>query len=366
MARSSRLPAPSCSLPATRRATELGPILSLLAEAPDLPHAEQLQRMAMTRGAIEPPAIRFPRPTVGLPTAPRRGRTRPVSGEPAADALRLALDPLVKVDDALGAEALLAQQGLYLSFEARAEAAQRVAFIYYVLGRDADVRRVADQWRPGATGEWGAQAAWVSGLAAWRMADYAGAQAAFSEAMRLGRGDEFAACAAYWAARAAQAGRRPRDVQPLLLVAARSGESFYGLLARETLGMRTTLPAPRSHDVTRLMARLPNVRRASELVRDRRARAGRADASPPGQDRIARRPARADRRGARASTLAGRNSGSRTMASPGPASLPPTATQRRAGRPTMAGGSIPLWPTLTSSRKAISAPKRSARPTPSA
>ena len=246
--------------------TELGPILALLAEAPDLPQAEQLQRLAMLRGAIEPPAIVTPRPTIGLPMAPRRGKARPVSGEPAADALRLALDPLVKADDAVGAEALLAEQLPYLSFEARAEAAQRVAFIYYVLGRDADVRRLADLGRAGAVGEWAAQAAWVSGLAAWRMADFAAAQAAFSDSMRLSGGAEFAACAAYWAARSAQAGRRPRDVQPLLLAAARSGESFYGLLARETLGMTTILPAPRRLDSSRPVTRSANVRRATELV----------------------------------------------------------------------------------------------------
>ena len=245
---------------------ELGPLLSLLAEAPDLPHADQLQKLAIARGAVTPPAIYFPRPTIGLATAPRRGRTRPVSGEPAADALRLALDPYVKADDAAGAEAQLIAQGPYLSYEARAEAAQRVAFIYYVLGRDADVRRVADQWRAGATGEWGAQAAWVSGLAAWRMADYGAAQAMFGEALRLSRPGEFASAAAYWAARSAQAGRRPRDVQPLLQVAARSEESFYGLLARQTLGMTTTLPAPRSVDPDAVAARLPNVRRAMALV----------------------------------------------------------------------------------------------------
>jgi soluble lytic murein transglycosylase len=245
---------------------ELGPILALLAEAADLPQAEQLQRLAMLRGAVEQPAIITPRPTIGLPMAPRRGRARPVSGEPAADALRLALEPMVKADDAVGAEALLIEQLPYLSFEARAEAAQRVAFIYYVLGRDADVRRLADQGRVGAVGEWAAQAAWVSGLAAWRMADYAGAQAAFSDSMRLSGGAEFAACAAYWAARSAQAGRRPRDVQPLLLAAARSGESFYGLLARETLGMATTLPAPRRLDPSSQVARSANVRRATELA----------------------------------------------------------------------------------------------------
>jgi len=246
--------------------TELGPILALLAEAPDLPQAEQLQRLAMLRGATETPPIFVARPTVGLPEAPRRGKARPVSGEPAADALRLALEPLVKVDDAVGAEALMAEHAPFLSPDARAEAAHRVAFIYYVLGRDADVRRIADQGRAGVGGEWGAHAAWVSGLAAWRMGDFGAAQAAFSDALRLGRETEFTACAAYWAARAAQAGRRPRDVQPLLLAAARSGESFYGLLARETLGMATTLPAPRGLDPSRPAARSANVRRATELV----------------------------------------------------------------------------------------------------
>jgi soluble lytic murein transglycosylase len=245
---------------------ELGPILSLLAQAPDLPQAEQLQRLAMLRGAVEPPVIVYPRPTIGLPMAPRRGRARPVSGEPAADALRLALDPLIKADDAFGAESVFFAQSPYLSPDARAEAAQRVAFIFYVLGRDADVRRIANQGRVGAYGEWASQAAWVSGLAAWRMGDFAAAQAAFGEAMRLSGEPEFVACAAYWGARAAQAGRRPSDVQSLLRAAARSGESFYGLLARETLGMPTTLPAPRPLDSSRPVARSANVRRATELV----------------------------------------------------------------------------------------------------
>ncbi len=247
--------------------TELGPILALLAEAPDLPQADQLQRLAVLRGAIEPPAITTSRPTIGLAMAPRRTRARPVSGEPLADALRIALDPLVKLDDAAGAEALFIAQAPFLGFEARAEAAQRVAFIYYVLGRDADVRRVADQWRQGATGEWGGQAAWVSGLAAWRMRDFAAAQSAFGESMQRGGGAEFAACAAYWAARSAQAARRPRDVQPLLLAAARSSESFYGLMARETLGLGTNLPAPRVPVEGRSVARSANVVRATELVR---------------------------------------------------------------------------------------------------
>ncbi|MCY7339086.1 MAG: lytic transglycosylase domain-containing protein, partial [Sphingomonas bacterium] len=150
---------------------ELAPLLALLAEAPDLPQADQVQRMAMARGALDPPPVVGTHATVGLGVAPRRGRAKAVSGEPAADALRAALQPLVEIDDAPGAEALLTASAPMLSAEARAEAAQRVAWIYYVLGRDTDTRRVADLGRIGASGEWAAQAAWVSGLAAWRMND---------------------------------------------------------------------------------------------------------------------------------------------------------------------------------------------------
>ncbi len=244
----------------------LAPLMALLAEAPDLPHAQQLQRLAMTRGAIEPPAVIYARPVVGLGSAPRRTRVRSVTGEPAADALMATLEPLVDVNDGAGAEALLLAQGPYLSSEARAEAGQRVAWIYYVLGRDPDVRRVADTWRQGAVGEWGSQAAWVSALSAWRMGDCNASQAAFRDAMRMGREREFVAAAAYWGARSAQACRRPREVQGLLTAAARSAESFYGLLARETLGMPTTLPAPRRLDPGSRTARAVNVRRATELA----------------------------------------------------------------------------------------------------
>jgi soluble lytic murein transglycosylase-like protein len=246
---------------------DLGSITTLLAEAPELPQAEQLARMAMTRGAIQSPAIMWPRPTVSLGSAPRRGKTRPVEGEPAADALRLALEPFVKVDDGPGAEALFLQSLPNLSYEARAEAAQRVAWIYYVSGRDADARRVADEGRAGATGDWAAQAAWISGLASWRMNDWNAAYASFREASSMAREPEFNAAAYYWTARAAQASRRPKEVAGLLKAAARSQESFYGLLARETLGMDKRLPKAASlpRDLQAMIA-LPNVRRASELL----------------------------------------------------------------------------------------------------
>jgi soluble lytic murein transglycosylase-like protein len=247
---------------------ELGPILALLEDAPELPQAEQLYRMAISRGAhhSEAPAIYWPRPTVSLGTAPRRGKTRPVEGDPVADQLRIDLEPYVKVDDGPGAEAVYLTALPTLSIEGRAEAAHRVAWVYFVSGRDADARRVADYGRTGASGDWAAQAAWISGLAAWRMGDWSAAYTGFRQAASMAREPEFYAAAHYWAARAAQASRRPHEIAPLLQAAARSQESFYGLIAREALGIDKRLPksgAPR--DLSRLEA-LPNIRRATELA----------------------------------------------------------------------------------------------------
>jgi soluble lytic murein transglycosylase-like protein len=125
---------------------------------------------------------------------------------------------------------------------------------------------VADQGRVGAAGDWAAQAAWISGLASWRLRDWNAAYGSFREAARLAREPEFSAATYYWTARAALASRRPQEVDGLLHVAARSQESFYGLLAREALGMDKRLPrtAP-PRDLGRVEA-LPNVRRAAELA----------------------------------------------------------------------------------------------------
>ena len=247
---------------------ELGPILALLEEAPELPQAEQLYRMAVSRGGhhSELPSIFWPRPTVSLGSAPRRGKTRGVEGEPYADQLRLTLEPMIKTDDGTGAEAAYLGAMPYLSLEARAEAAHRVAWIYFVGGRDADARRIADLGRAGASGEWAGQAAWISGLASWRMGDFNAAFYSLRQAARLAREPEFYAATHYWSARAAQASRRPQEVNPLLRAAARSAESFYGLLAREALGMDKRLPqTAASRDLGRIEA-LPNIRRATELA----------------------------------------------------------------------------------------------------
>jgi soluble lytic murein transglycosylase-like protein len=244
---------------------DLPRIQSLLAQGPDLPDADQLARLAAARGSTTPMAIIPERPTVGLGAGPRRYRPKPVGAEPLADALRAQIDGFVKADDAPNAEAALIAQAPYLSPDARTEAAQRIAWIYYTNGDDLNARRVADTWRASASGEWGSQAAWASGLASWRMGDCNAAARAFREVAATAPQRELSAGGYYWAARSEQACRRPQSVEPLLKAAAASPESFYGLVARETLGTSTRLPPPAPIS-TASVETLPNVRRAKALA----------------------------------------------------------------------------------------------------
>jgi hypothetical protein len=190
----------------------VGSILAVLSEAPELPQAEQLARMAMARGAIEPPAIIWPRATVALGSAPRRGKTRPVEGELAADELRLAIEPLVKVDDGASAETLFLTALPNLSFEARAEAAQRVAWMYLSAGATptpgaSPIMAVLAQPATGRPRPPGSPGSRPGG-------SMTGMRPMPRSARRhAGTGTEFNAAAYYWTARAAQASRR-EEVAP--------------------------------------------------------------------------------------------------------------------------------------------------------
>lgn len=249
---------------------DLASLQSLLAEAPELPQANQIAAIAVRRGATTTPLIVAQRPTYNLGSAPIRYRAKPVQGEPYADQLRAALDPLIKNNDSAGAEAQLLLFAPSLSVEARSEAAQRVAFAHYVNGYDLDARRVADTWRQGATGEWASQAAWISGLASWRISDWNAASQSFQQVAALAPQRELKAAGYYWASRAEQAAGRPSSVERLLRAAAttaESTESFYGLLARETLGLSTKLDADPFVGNDPPVDRIVNVQRAIELAR---------------------------------------------------------------------------------------------------
>ncbi|MEO7564041.1 MAG: lytic transglycosylase domain-containing protein, partial [Sphingomicrobium sp.] len=248
-------------------AVSLSALQALIAEAPDLPQADQLARMAQTRGSTTPLLVVPTRRTNTLGSAPGRYRAKAVAGDPVADQLREILVPYVKANDAAGAEAQFLFYAPQLTLEARAELGQRVAWVYYVLGLDLDARRVSDTWRQGAAGDWASQAAWISALASWRLSDCNSASRAFQQVGQLATQRALKSGGYYWASRAEQMCHRPRSVEPLLRAAADSAESFYGLIALESLGMPTRLPDDSLVAYDPPLEQILNVRRAAELAR---------------------------------------------------------------------------------------------------
>ena len=245
---------------------QLEPLVQLLTEAPELPEAADLQRLARARGALDLPPLPAARPLIWQDGAPARLRAKSNKSDLVAADLALAMQPLVKADDGAGAEALLGATG-GLSPEALTEWRQRVAWMYYLAGDDADARRIAQAAADGF-GDWAVQARWTAALAAWRQADWGAAGQGFEGvAARAGDAD-LRAAALYWAARAATAGARPDRVEAQLKGAAQFGETFYGQLARQALGLRQPAPrlqAPVTADWAALEKR-PNLRVAAALV----------------------------------------------------------------------------------------------------
>jgi soluble lytic murein transglycosylase-like protein len=77
--------------------------------------------------------------------------------------------------------------------------------------------------------------AWIAGLAAWRLGDYADALVSFETlAANSSESDEIRAAGGVWGARAALAAGAPDRVEWLLKIAAQTG-SFYGMVARRAL-----------------------------------------------------------------------------------------------------------------------------------
>lgn len=212
---------------------EASQLQSLLNDAPWLPQAEKLEKMAAKRGATDLPLRPGTKRFSFLGSAPKRDLP---DASPAAAALRDKLQVEIKADNPAGAEALLEAQASSLDSRALTELRYRVAWSYYIENDDANARRVAGVARA-AGGEWGTQAEWVHALADWRLEDHKDAFASFDRVSRATDNEELKAAALFWSSRAAVAARQPQQVQPRLQAAARLQETFYGLLAAEALGM---------------------------------------------------------------------------------------------------------------------------------
>ncbi|WCT74807.1 transglycosylase SLT domain-containing protein [Sphingomonas naphthae] len=246
---------------------EVSAITATLTRAPELPQAPALLKLAASRGATGLPALPAQHDFVRYAGASKRVGASPTRSDAAAARLSATVTPLLKQDQPAAAEALVEGAAGSLTAEALTEWRQRVAWAWYQVGDDAAARRVATLAR-GGTGEWLAQADWVAGLAAWRSRDCAAAGDAFSAVASHARDAETMAAGLYWAARADTACQRPEKVQARLRSAARLTETFYGMLAAESLGLARpaadTATALRLADTQRI-ASLPNVRTAEAL-----------------------------------------------------------------------------------------------------
>lgn len=236
-------------------------LATLLGEAPDLPQAEALRRVALARGAVDLPPLPAAQRLIWNDGAPRRVRARTTKSDAVAAELFARMQPFVKTDDGPGAEALLAATS-GLSPEALTEWQAKVAWMYYLLGDDAKVRELGGRAASGV-GDWAVQGRWMAALSAWRQRDWAAAETGF-EGVAARAGDvDLRAAGLYWAARADMAAGRPERVQSRLLAAAQLGESFYGQLAKEALGLKDKARAAPGSE---LLGRRPNLRVAAALA----------------------------------------------------------------------------------------------------
>jgi soluble lytic murein transglycosylase-like protein len=245
--------------------TVTGPqLLALINEAPTLPQAEQLARLAQRRGVTSLPQLPAAQRLAWAGSSPRRGNPRAVS-DPAAGLIRTSIQERIRADDPAGAEAILTGVETNLSPEALTEWRQRVAWSYYIENDVPNARRVAALAQQGS-GDWVAHADWAAGLAAWRDNDCRAAMAAFRNVAGRATEPEIEASGHFWYARAATRCGEAHEAAPALRRAAALDETFYGLLAAEALGIRTQRRADNREAEERRLTRNANVRAAIELA----------------------------------------------------------------------------------------------------
>lgn len=245
---------------------ELAPLMALLAEAPELPQAEQLARLAKLRGATELPPLPQAQRLTWFDAAPVRQRMRSIKSDNAAISVAIEIQPFIKADDGAQAEAVVEKFAADLTADALTEWQQKVAWIYFVAGDDANARRMAAKAQQGV-GDWVGQADWVAGLAAWRQKDCADAATAFEQVATRAADTELRSAGLYWGSRADMACGRPDKVTAKLKSAAQFGETYYGLLAKAALAIEDK-PAKGERFVAqdwKTLERRPNVRVAAAL-----------------------------------------------------------------------------------------------------
>ena len=176
-----------------------------------------------------------------LPLLPEARPFRTASGTgfrtesaPADGELSARLKPLLAADRNDEAERLWLAQAQALSPFARADLAARIAWNHYRMGDDLAAWRMGLEAAAGL-GQGASDGAWSAGLAAFRLGRWRDAAEAF-DLVKMGR-DDTRAAAAFWAGRSWGLAGNEANRKARLSQAATSVASFYGLLARRSLGV---------------------------------------------------------------------------------------------------------------------------------
>ena len=248
---------------------DLDSLNAWLAMGRDLPQAAQIGRLAVKRGLEQSPILPGTQRLVALRRPAKRILPGRAGDGTMPDVLAQAIRDRISNDDPAGARQLLAGIDDALSGDARAEWRQRVAWSYYIENDDHAALDLARNVADGGTGAWVGEGWWVAGLAAWRLGDCALAADGFSRASQTAANEELRAASFYWAARSYTRCRQPELADPALRAAAGHGETLYGMIASEQLGMalpRQSLGQAFSRQDWQALANDPNVKTAVALV----------------------------------------------------------------------------------------------------
>ena len=247
---------------------EAAELSALLSDGADLPQAAQLVDLAVRRGVTALPGLPTAQPFSSRGYPGRRNEPRSVTAlDPASSDLEEQVRLLVQDDRSAEAEALVEGARGWLSPDALAQLLTRVGWSWYIVGDDVAAARLGRD-ASAQTGEWAAQGDWLTGLAGWRSRDCKGALAGFGRLAARATDPELLAAGNYWQARAAIACGQPQNATPLFRAAARTDETFYGLIARAALGV-ADIGDPKAADVKtawRHLSSRDNVRLAVELL----------------------------------------------------------------------------------------------------
>ncbi len=250
-----------------------------MADYAELPQAESIFKLATAKGvkgfgAIKPP-VKGGLKGTSIDTSDDGANWEALAfsadrGNPRGKALRVKFRALLKKGDGAAALDLLTGPEAHVLDRVEIDVLKVImATDHFAGGRDAEAVAWATQAAERSGDELPA-AHWVAGLAQWRQGKPELAHRHFEEIANSESASSWmVAAGAFWAARSNLVAHRPEVVNHWLEVAATYPRTFYGLLARQTLGYETQFAwetPPFTEADADVLVRVPGARRALALL----------------------------------------------------------------------------------------------------